>query len=669
MTNVGKVGIRYRGNYSASDTYSKLDVVTYTPSAYICLRDNVHNIIPNDDGVDWKLFVKGAIISSSQELVDIVENLQSALTVNLLNPTLESKTVSGVTITKNSDNTYTFNGTATGDISQTIGAIDASYFNHFDRIRLCGTPYTTGDNSGPRLYTNSNPPVREYGNGETLDETQLNVNLTIGVKVPSGYICDNLTFKPMLTTNLSATYDDYVPYSGSSGKLNTDYADLLEEIHESNLDISDIKGYIGYTEDDIYGVEVDFVNKRFARLAGAVNKTPGADFDNIEPWNRRRCNVTDDGVVTAYYGDAAYTETGALEQAAEVDGVTYAIGTAVQVMVEQPKFYYKVVPVLTEKREGEKGAHMRKGRYYVSATKKAGFKVHPAFVRNGVEMDKVYLSAYEGSTYDVSASEYNTTDAKTVDFTASTGDLLASIAGAKPTSGLSQSGATRAGFRTISANRGAGWTQATIQAVTMTELLFLVEYASFDMQSKLGIGVTNKVDDGSTNMAELTGATSTLGNASGSVTQNTFNVISYRGEENPYGNIWKWVDGINIYNYSEGSVYIADHTFADSKKDGAYQDAGITIAGADGYVSAFAYNEDFDWLFIASEVSGSNSLPVGDYLYQNKASAMYAVVRFGGYWYGGSYAGGFCWRGTSNVVSDISRAIGGRLLYAPSSAA
>lgn len=430
--------------------------------------------------------------------------------------------------------------------------------------------------------------------------------------------------------------------------------------------IDDLQAFIGYTDDDIYGVEADMVNKVFTRLAGAAGKTPGADFDNLEPWKRKRCNVTDGGVVVAYYGDAAYSETGALTQAVEINGVTYAVGTKVQVMVEQPKFYYKVVPVLTEKREGEKGVHMRKGGYYVSATKKAGFKVHPAFVRNGVEMDKVYLSAYEGSTYDTSASAYNINDAQTVDWA---NDLLSSIAGAKPTSGLSQSGATRAGFRTIAANRGTGWTQATVQSATATELLFLIEYASFDMQSKIGIGVTNKNDDGSTNMSELTGATTNLGNASGSVTNgNGFNVVSYRGEENPFGNIWSWIDGINVYNYGEGSVFIADHAFADNVNTGAYQDAHITVCGASGYVSAFAYNEDFDWLFIASEVNGNSSLPVGDYFYQNKASNQYTAAGLGAAWREDSMAGGFFWL-VYGALSGHDRDIGGRLLYAPASAA
>lgn len=612
---------------------------------------------------------EAALLLQSQvnNLEPRVSSTEQALTVNLLNPTFASQTKNGVTITRNADNTYTLNGTATQDTYVLVKKFTAM---KSQTHRITGCP------QGGAISTfyvvvqlpNGTESARDFGDG-TTKELSAGESYNFIILAKSGTVCDNLTFKPMLTTNLSATYDDYVPYSGSSGNLNTDYTDLQGKINESNLDISDIKGYIGYTENDIYGVEVDFVNKRFTRLAAAVNKTPGADFDNVEPWKRRRCNLTDDGVVTAYYGDAAYTETGALEQAVEVDGSTYTIGTAVQVMVEQPKFYYKVVPVLTEKREGEKGVHLRKGRYYVSATKKAGFKVHPAFVRNGVEMDKIYLSAYEGSTYDVSASEYNTTDAQTVDFTASTGDLLASIAGAKPTSGLSQSGATRAGFRTISANRGTGWTQLTVQAVTATELLFIVECAAFNMQNVLGTGVINKTDDGSTNMAELTGATSTLGNASGSVTNgNGFNIVSYRGEENLYGNIWKWVDGINVYNYGEGSVWIADHAFTDNTKTGAYQDTGITIASGSNYVSAFAYNEDFDWLFIASEVSGSSALPVGDYFYQNKANEQYTAARLGGNFGDALPAGGFYW--SMSVTSSFrARNIGGRLLYAPASAA
>jgi len=421
------------------------------------------------------------------------------------------------------------------------------------------------------------------------------------------------------------------------------------DIQDLQKQISDLQAFVGYTDNDIYGVEVDFKNKKFTRLAGAVSMTPGAAFDAVKAFGgRKRCNVANDGTVNAYYGEAGYSETGS-------NG---------QVMVEQPKFYYKVVPLELEKVEGGKGFHMRKVRYYVSDTKKAGFKLHPAFIQNGVEKNFIYLSAYEGSTYDTSASVYNTTDAQTVDFTASTGDVLASIAGAKPTSGLTQSGATRAGFRTLAANRGTGWSQQTVQAATATELLFLVEYASFNMQSKIGVGVTNKTDDGTTSMTEITGYTANLGNATGSVNNpDGWNIVTYRGEENFFGNIWKWIDGINIYNYGVGSVHIADHTFADGSVN-HYEDAGITICGANGYVSAFGYNEDFDWLFIASECSGDSALPVGDYFYQNKVAEYWTVAVLGGTWTDGTYAGGFYWR-VYDASSHRHRTIGGRLLYVP----
>lgn len=439
------------------------------------------------------------------------------------------------------------------------------------------------------------------------------------------------------------------------------------DINALQAEITDIQSYIGYTDADIYGVEVDFKNKKFTRLAGAVGKTPGDAFNGIKAFGgRRRCNVTDEGKVVAYFGDAGYSETGVLTSAitkGEGDNIRiYAAKTKVQVMVEQPKFYYKVVPLELEKIQGGKGFHMRKARYYVSDTMKAGFKLHPAFIKDGKEKNFIYLSAYEGCTYDTSASAYKLNDAQDVDWT---DDVLASIANAKPTNGLTQSSATRNGFRTIAAKRGLGWSQETVQAATATELLFLIEYASFDMQSKIGAGVTTKTDDGATSMTEITGATTTLGNKSGQVINtNGYSVVAYRGEENPFGNIWKWIDGINVYNKNEGSVYIADHGFKDDTNAAPYSDAGITICGSNGYVSAFAYNEDFDWLFIASEVLGNSSLPVGDYFWQNKAYNGYTVASLGGNWYGGSLAGGFCWR-VSDASGNRFRVIGGRLLYVP----
>lgn len=437
----------------------------------------------------------------------------------------------------------------------------------------------------------------------------------------------------------------------------------IGDVQELEKEISDLRAFVGYNDNDIYGVEVDFANKKFTRLAGAVNRSGGSGFDDIECFGgRRRCNVTDDGVVVAYYGDAAFTTTGKLTQAVTIDETTYPVGTIVQVMVEQPKFYYKVVPLVTEKIADGKGFHIRKARYYVSPTAKAGFKLHPGFIKNGTVNNFIYPAAFEGSLWDASASAYILDDAQVADWAA---DILSSIAGAKPLSGLTQN-ATRANVRAISQKRGPGWSQAYAAIAAASQMLMLVEYGTLNMQSAIGNGAVSKTDDGSTNMAEYTGATVSLGNASGVVTNaNGVQFVSYRGEENFWGNIWGWIDGINVYCYGEHELYIADHGFADNTANG-YEATGFTAAKTNGYISAFGYDgtDNFDWLFVPSETTGNSSLPVGDYFYQNAAYNGWLVAILGGGWNDGAHAGAFCWY-LDDSASYRSRSVGGRLVYVP----
>ena len=442
--------------------------------------------------------------------------------------------------------------------------------------------------------------------------------------------------------------------------------DNVEGMDEVDQEISDLRSFVGYTDSDIYGVEVDFKNKKFTRLAGAVGMTAGANFDKIKAFGgRRRCILSDQGVVLAYAGEAAYTESGALIQAVTIGETTYPIGTKVQVMVEQPQFFYKVVPLEMERITGAVGYHMRKGRYYVSDQPKHGFKLHPLFMVNGVEQPVVYLSAYEGALWDNSANVYILNDDQVADFAA---DKLSSIGNAKPISGLTQN-LTRANARTLAHNRGAGWEIQTATSAAASQILMLVEYASFNMQEKIGVGVTNKTDDGATSMTEITGATTNLGNISGAVTNsNGFNVVSYRGEENLWGNIWTFVDGMNINAKGIHELYVADHGFADSKLDGAYKNTGITLAKTTGYVSAFGYNEEFDWLFVPSETTGNSSLPVGDYFWQNHTYNAIMIAFLGAGWYDGAISGPFCWD-VYYAPSYRTRDIGARAVYFPKKAA
>lgn len=426
----------------------------------------------------------------------------------------------------------------------------------------------------------------------------------------------------------------------------------IGDIQDLQKQIADLEAFIGYSDEDIFGVEVDFVNKKFTRLSGAVNRTPGAAFDSINAFGgRKRCNVADDGTVTAYYGDSGYTTTG-----------KNAAGTPVQVMVEQPKFYYKVVPMVLEK--GVKGMKIRKARYYVSDTLKPGFKVHPAFVENGNVNPYIYLAAFEGSLFDSSANAYILDNAQVADFAA---DKLSSIAGTKPAGGDTQN-LTRANTRLLARKRGSGWEQAYAATAAASQLLMLIEYASFNMQTAIGRGNTDQGSSAAN--IQYTGATVSLGNASGAVTNaNGIQIISYRGEENFWGNIWTWVDGMNEENPDPfesgqaGTLHVADHGFADNSKASPYKNTGIHPIQGSGYVSAFGYSEEFDWLFIAVEYSGSDALPVGDYAWNNNPG--WRVALLGGSCAYGSAAGAFCWT-LDGAPSGRGWDIGGRLVYVPS---
>ena len=472
------------------------------------------------------------------------------------------------------------------------------------------------------------------------------------------------------TVNEDATenINDLTARNAAAEQNIVDLREAMQDADEILTGVEDIKAYIGYPDEDIVGVQVDLENKTFSRLAGAYGLIPGTDFDPYPMFgNRRRCNVADDGTINAYFGDAGYVEDGS-------NG---------QVMVYQPKFYYKVVPLKLEAQADGVGYHIRKANYYLSATAKEGFKLHPAFKDvNGNEVDYILLPAYEGCLYDTSAGAYLTKDEQVMN---TAEDKLSSIAGVKPASGVTQQ-LTRPNVEILAQNRGANWHGYTIQAASANQMLMLVELAG-NFQTVVGQGVVSITDSpNTTNNSSYTGSTASLGNGTGRAAE-TINerngteytetadgktAVSYRGMENPWGNIWDFVYGINIHgngNQKGGIPYICtDFNFAESKNSGNYESAGFTVTNANGYISAFGYgNPDYDWLFIASETAGTSALPIGDYHYVTANLNGYRIAPLGGRWADGATAGGFSWT-LDYGVGGRSRNVGGRLVYVPTAA-
>lgn len=171
-------------------------------------------------GLSGQFLRKSSNVSYDTEWVDAYDkpqvdsklnNLNNATRINLLKPTLETQTKNGVTCTNNGDGTYTLNG-----ISQ----------NAFD-FPLCNFELPKGtykfvgslQNDGGYFtyvinHTLSETYIGDVGNGYVFTINQT-CNLTFLLWGNHNITFNNLVFKPMITTNLNATYDDFVSYEDS----------------------------------------------------------------------------------------------------------------------------------------------------------------------------------------------------------------------------------------------------------------------------------------------------------------------------------------------------------------------------------------------------------------------------------------------------------------------
>lgn len=112
------------------------------------------------------------------------------------------------------------------------------------------------------------------------------------------------------------------------------------------------------------------------------------------------------------------------------------------------------------------------------------------------------------------------------------------------------------------------------------------------------------------------------------------------------------------------SMY-SDHGFADDVSTSPYKDTGICPCFGTGYISAFGYSEEFDWLFVPTEKAGNSALPVGDFFWNQNPG--WGVAVLGACWDSGASAGAFCLH-LDVASADRARVIGGRLVYVPSKA-
>ena len=457
---------------------------------------------------------------------------------------------------------------------------------------------------------------------------------------------------------------------------------LCKEVNLSKLNdrVIDLQIQLGTLGEGVMGIEVDLENNSFKRVGDNELWSPGADYDTSDIYGKRiRVNVTDGGVVVAKFGDEAYTETGALtKQVVGTDGVTYAVGTKVQSLVMQPRYYYKRIPLKVVKQSdaNTKGFHMMKWIDLISPVMRDGFKLHPAFEKGTDILDYYFIGENDGCIE--TDGVYDTTDTGSLSSSPYTGQKFSSIANAKPASGTSLSGTgnknlTRDAVRKLCANRGEGFMQEDITIASSEQMLFLIEYATFNMQSlpTFGEGVTNMPWNDNHNDSVPCPTNTSLGNGSGKIAVqythsngNTYTVYVpvYRGVKNPFGNIWKFIDAFLRKNSAASDCNEAfwqdgSKDFSDNIAD--YIACGFSCSTKEGYAKAFGYSEDCDFMYMTSLVGGDSSKPVGDYYWMNMALNIY-IARLGAHWHYGLQAGVVYWALLS-VASHRDCGIGGRL--------
>lgn len=340
-------------------------------------------------------------------------------------------------------------------------------------------------------------------------------------------------------------------------------------------------------------VTVDITTEPVPAVGTGSGSSP---FDSYMPWmGMEECTLNNaTGKVSSKKGDPGFKRT-------SIDR---------PVMVKIPEFYYKIERV---------GSIFR---YYIADGPVDGLSLHPGSGDN-------YLARYE-------AGEASS---------GTLGFILASYSGTTPS--VSK---TRSTFRDHARNMASGFQLRDIAAWCAYDLLYLVEYADWDSQKKIGPGIVNDT------AAHKTGETDAMVYHTGRANSGDNAAVQYRGIENPWGNVSEFIDGINVYGQS---VYICtDPEIYTDDTDTNYPYSNIKLPTS-GWIKGLGFSSVFPWAFIPNANGGSSISYIPDYTYSGPE---WKVLNVGGHITSKQEAGLFFFHAGA-ISSGTSNKIGARLQF------
>lgn len=435
-------------------------------------------------------------------------------------------------------------------------------------------------------------------------------------------------------------------------KIKLEYGDISTEWSPAWEDIPDLE------ERYAYGVEWDT----------ASSSPDGVRVGNMQLHRElpiqskmRRCLLDRDGGVKEYLDNELSWGGSYLDYA---------------VMTEMPEHWYKLY------------FNGTKFRMMLSEIPLPGYK----------HVDKFYISTYEARMYRTdnllcsAAGASKLSDPNSINFrggdnTAEWDDTYRSLLGC-PVTNL-----TRDQFRQAARKRGSGWEMYTYGAHKTLFWLFAVEYATLNSQKPfnaqkdangfaqggLGLGPTQMTDWANFNNANPLipcGYTNEFGNSSGEKayvvknssdgTHATLMTNRYRGIENPFGHIWKYVDGANVQVTTGDSglsiLWTTNNPLNFSSTSYAGYDKKGNICRTDGYAKKMLLGEDGD--IVTTEIGGSSSTYWCDYYATNTSANRMQVIQVGGNADSGTSAG-LAYVSAGDPPSGAYRRVGSRLCFFP----
>ena len=413
-----------------------------------------------------------------------------------------------------------------------------------------------------------------------------------------------------------------------------------------------------------------------AAVAG-VGEAGSSDFDNVDLFKLRTCNRVN-GVVTAYYGEPGFSLSN-------------------DTFIEIPRGHYRV---------WDDGTYTN---FAVSKSPFYGSSVHPAFKHNSSEQDYVYIarymSSYDGSSKHETKSgmlpdnNISRTTARTRSKARGSYAILQDV---QIRDWLNILMAVEFATRDIQTAIGRGYCEmpyaathdAIVAETAVNRIIIANAYADlYVVGQEISIGTSegnnsiaadrtvtsidvydasNKAitfDGAAVNIAignnvwssrQKNGKCDSIGQGTGRAAgTNGKTSVIYRGIENLWGNIWEWVDNLNIRNnqgYTDIEGRIASYN--DTDFGTTYSAMSAAFPAANSYMVTPLIDSVSGLSCLPATVGGGSSSYYCDYYYQNTRDC---AARVGGDLYSGSLDGPWYWL-LADAASDTDWNIGARLL-------